>query len=353
MKKQILSSVVFLAASCGLFPTVFSQDIHFSQFYQAPLLMNPALTGAFNGDQRATLNHKDQWRSVGSPYQTSLFSFDMAFMKKKWKSAYLGTGLMVFRDKAGDTQLGTTQINFSASGIVYISDNQKISAGLQGGFAQKSINTAKMEWASQFDGTGFASNLASGETSAFEPYSFSDFSAGISWSYGAEESQLFANNEFKANAGASLFHVNRPEQKFNAYQEADRLYSKIVAHAGIHIGIGNTNFAVQPSLFYMKQGAHREINAGSFIRYKLREESKYTGILKETAISLGGYLRARDAIIPSLLFEYGHFALGITYDVNISSLKEVSNKRGGMELSLQFVNPNPFRAGAGKSVRFL
>ncbi|MFH1322164.1 MAG: type IX secretion system membrane protein PorP/SprF [Bacteroidota bacterium] len=39
----------------------YSQDIHFSQFYQTPLIINPALTGSFNGQVRVLMNYKDQW----------------------------------------------------------------------------------------------------------------------------------------------------------------------------------------------------------------------------------------------------------------------------------------------------
>lgn len=360
MKKQFLLFTFFLivftfefgAWNLGL-KSCSAQDIHFSQFYQTQLLLNPALTGAFNGDHRGFINYKDQWRTVGSPYQTSLLSFDMGLMKKKWKSAYLGTGLTIFRDKAGDNQLGTTQINLSLSSIVFVSENQRISVGLQGGFAQKNINTEKMLWENQFDGTNFNTSLATGETSSFEPYSFGDFSTGLSWSYGTEKASMFSNNEFRANAGVALFHVNKPKQQFNTYQTNDRLNSKIVIHSCLHIGIGNTNYAVQPSIVYWKQGTQQELIFGAFVRYQIRAESKYTGHFKETALSLGGYMRTRDALIPSILLEYSNFALGITYDVNVSSLKEASNKKGGVEISLRYVNPNPFRAGATKSVRFL
>lgn len=349
-KKHITASGCFLI--CTLTSYLFGQDIHFSQFYMTPLAVNPSFTASFNGDQRVIINHKDQWRAVGSPYQTSMLSFDMGLFKKKWKNSYLGTGMMVFRDKAGDTQLGTTQVNFSLSSNIAIGSSQRIAAGIQGGFAQRSINTSKMQWESQFDGKTFT-GASSGETNTFEPYAFGDFSAGLSWNYGTEASSLSSNNEFKANAGVAVFHLNRPQQKFNAFEEVDRLHTKIISNFGLHIGIGNTNIAVQPSAFYAMQGPSREITFGSFVRYQVREASKYTNMMKETAISLGGYMRAKDAFIPSVLVEYASFAMGITYDVNISNLKNASNGRGGVEVSLRYINPNPFRGGATKSVRFL
>ncbi len=47
-----------------------SQDIHFSQFFEAPLLRNPALAGLFTGDLRIQAVYRTQWQSVSVPYQT-------------------------------------------------------------------------------------------------------------------------------------------------------------------------------------------------------------------------------------------------------------------------------------------
>ena len=51
-------------------------------------------------------------------------------------------------------------------------------------------------------------------------------------------------------------------------------------------------------------------------------------------------------------FEIGNFALGISYDLNVSQLRASSNMRGGMEISLRFVNPNPFSYGKGAKPSF-
>ena len=91
----------------------FSQDVHFSQFYQTPLLVNPAFTGSFNGNIRGIVNYRNQWATVGNPYTTYAFSFDMGLMKEKMENKYLGAGLFVYKDMAGDSKLSTTQVNFS------------------------------------------------------------------------------------------------------------------------------------------------------------------------------------------------------------------------------------------------
>jgi hypothetical protein len=49
---------------------VHAQDIHFSQFFETPLLRNPALAGIFTGDYRVQMVYRDQWGSVTDGYRT-------------------------------------------------------------------------------------------------------------------------------------------------------------------------------------------------------------------------------------------------------------------------------------------
>jgi hypothetical protein len=52
--------------------------------------------------------------------------------------------------------------------------------------------------------------------------------------------------------------------------------------------------------------------------------------------------RTREAITTKMMIEMGGFGLGVSYDVNVSALKAVTNTRGGIEFSLRYVAPNPF-----------
>ncbi len=79
--------------------------------------------------------------------------------------------------------------------------------------------------------------------------------------------------------------------------------------------------------------------------------------MKESAFYLGGYYRVSDAFIPSVMVEFANYALGLTYDVNVSKLRTATNAKGGIEISLRYSTPNPFTykygKGRSKSVRFL
>jgi cytidine deaminase len=52
----------------------------------------------------------------------------------------------------------------------------------------------------------------------------------------------------------------------------------------------------------------------------------------------GGWMRMKDALIPYIGMEINNTRIGITYDVNTSALKTASSTRGGIEISLIYIN---------------
>ncbi|PCH92368.1 MAG: hypothetical protein COB85_08240 [Bacteroidetes bacterium] len=320
-----------------------AQDMHFSQYFQTPLLTNPANTGVFNGDVRASLNYRNQWANL-SPFTTYGLSFDMGLLKKKMKDKYIGAGLAIFRDIAGDSKLSTTVVNLSISSVITVNEHNDISAGIQGGFAQKSLGGSNFEWGSQYDGSGYNSSVNSNESSTYEDYTYGDFSAGIKWVYSKNTSDnVVASDRFNISLGFSVLHINAPKQEF----DLEKLHREFVTDGGMYIGLTGSSFSLIPSIIYMQQGPLKEINAGLLIRYAIREETKYTGLLKETAFFFGAYYRFGDAVVPTIMFEVANYAIGLSYDINVSGLKDATNSQGGFEISLRFINPNPFKYGAG------
>lgn len=325
----------------------YGQDIHFSQSMSgmSPLMVNPALTAAFKGDQRVLLNYKNQWSSVTEPYKTYAFSFDMPFARKKWNNSYLGAGLFVFNDKAGDAEFGSTQVNISLSGVTRLNKNQTATVGLQGGFAQQSMSSSNLRWGNQYEAGVYDAGLNTGEAAGYEPSIFGDFSAGVSWRYGRRSTNMSSNDMFGAGAGIALFHLNRPKLDFN---EDGKLYTKLVVNGDIYWGFKGTNIALLPALQFTRQGPVQEMNIGAMVRYTIKENSKYTNNVKGAAVYIGGYYRAGDAFIPAFILEIASYTLGVSYDVNVSNLKTASSGRGGLEISLRFINPNPFAERASK-----
>lgn len=341
MKKifiQTIYTVLFVFAGVSLF----AQDIHFSQFYMTSLSQNPAMAG-YSHDFQGILNYKTQWQSVPSPYKTMAGSFDTKFKKQKVTKGFWAGGLNFFSDKAGDSRMSTMQANLSAAYHVHFSRFSTLGGGLQAGFAQRSINATSLQWGNQFDGMDYNPTFSTGETGVPLARAYLDFGAGVLWNYNnnSTERNVTGNSDLKITLGASVFHLNTP--KYSFYQvNSEKLNMKYVAHGNALVSLKNTNIGIAPGFFYYRQGPVQEIYFGSMVRYKLRQDSKYTGLQKGASISLGGYWRAKDAVVATMLFEYSQYAIGFSYDVNTSKLRTVSNGRGGFEISLRYVNPNPF-----------
>lgn len=322
-----------------------AQDIHFSQFTMTPMLLDPSQAGKGN-DQRVIINYRNQWSSVATPFKTYGFSYDTHFNKKQKKDNFFGTAISAYSDKAGDINLGTTVLNLSLAYHIKLNQQSFLSAGLQGGFIQSSLDEASLRFQSQFDGEGHNATFGSGEvfnnTSFFEP----DFALGVSYYYTSKgmSSKVISNNGFdgqKVNVGFAVHHVASPNYSF-LEENTDNLNFRYVLHINTSFGVGGTNMAIQPSGFVAYQQKATDIVLGSYFRYNLKEKSKYSNFSNGAAMSLGVHYRFGDAFIPSFLLEMGSLAFGVSYDFNLSGLSTASNGQGGYELSIRYVSPNPF-----------
>jgi len=330
-----------------------AQDAHFSQFYNSPLSLNPSLAGAFDGDIRVLTSYRNQWQSVTNPFKTFALSGDMGFFKKTSTTGFLGIGLSIMSDKAGTSQLGYNQVNLSVAYHVYLFKHQTLSAGIQSGFAQESMNFNNVNWGNQYNGTdGFDPNLPSYEPAHSNTHSYFDFAGGLQWTYTKGEMYAIANNQLNVNLGVSIYHVNQPNISFYTDYK-DRLPIKFVVHGNSMIGLLNSNLSIVPSFLYEQQDVSKDIVAGALLRIKLQDESKYTGFVKGVALSAGSYYRYGDAVIPTIQLEMGSYAMGLSYDINTSAFSIATSGRGGFEISLRYFNPNPFTGRTAiKSPRF-
>lgn len=348
----------FTSALCHLtFYMAFTQDIHFTQFTQTPLTINPAQAGT-TAHIRGAMGYRSQWSSITNPYSTLAASFDVK-TRKRWgrqktsavgrnrtllfqkvSETGLGWGINIFNDKAGTSKMGTLQANLALAYQLKTSDHTMLAAGLQGGIVQRSIRYDALKWGNQYNGSNYDPNLSSQEDFSTSSLIYPDFGTGILWTYKKSERYMRGNDQKDVYIGASLSHLTQPAYSFFGTDE--KLYRKLIIHGHSLIGIKNTNYSLTPSLMYARQGSARELLVGTLIRYMLKEDSKYTGYVKGSTIAIGGYYRNKDALMVAALFEMSQYAIGISYDINVSKLRTVSYGRGGFEITLRFLNPSPF-----------
>ncbi len=318
--------------------SVKSQDIHFSQFSETPLHLNPAYTGLFDGIARVSLHHRNQWTAMGSPYKTSAAYFDFQ-LGNPGGAARMGIGGFVYKDQAGDSKLGTFQGALSLSGIVKIDDRSTFSAGIQGGYAQRSATTAELQWENQYINGAYDPDASAGEGNLLSSFPYADFAGGIAYQFRNVSGSLVGKDVFELNVGMSMFHINKPEQKFHGGGD-DVVDRRIVLHTLVRYDLPGTAWSLRPSVTYMKQGVGSNLVFGGAVRYRIRNGTKITNFFSESGIGLGCHYRLKDAIIPQVYYDLGDFFVGFAYDINTSKYSTVSKSQGGWEVTIRYANLN-------------
>lgn len=327
---------MLLLCSVSLCRCVIAQDIHFSQFTQSAIYLNPAAAGMSHGGERAELNYRQQWTSMGAPYRTMHAAFDMPVGKPGSGRSFLGAGVDVFSDKSGDANFGTTEAVLAVSGVLPLNDKNRLSAGLCGGAAQRAADFDKLQWGSQYYGH-YDPNIPSNEVNQLNSFIYTDFGLGLNYSFINKAENLLGNDLVIFHAGAALFHANRPVQRLYS-DDVIRLPRKAVVRASSRLDVKGSDYSFLPAFLFAYQKPATEVSFGSMLRYRLRYATKITSAYIESALYIGCFYRWKDAIIPQLRIEMGNFGLGFSYDINVSTYKEVSKLNGGLEFSLTYTN---------------
>lgn len=344
MKK--ISILSFLLISL-LASEVKAQDIHLAQIQEAPLVYNPANTGFFPGYYRVIGGYRNQWASMGKAYSTMGLSVDGGVFRNRYKNAFLGVGLNIFKDEAGAAKLSQTLANFNIAAILKASKKVVLSAGVYGGVSINSAQYAKLTYASQFNGTEIDPALPSKESVIYHNFTSSDFGAGLAYEWSTAKIHNDRDDIKSIRVGVAAYHLNKPEQDYgsNTYVDATgktvtidgyRMPVKYVGSIISRFDINNTKLSITPTVIYMMQGPATEITAGTYLKYRLKNGTKITGEKVENSIGIGMFYRVDDAIIPQVLIDMGTYAIGLSYDANVSSYRKASRTVGGFEISLRY-----------------
>ncbi len=331
--KRILPICGFLIVAAA---ALHAQDKHFTQFYAAPLYLNPALTGAIEGQYRVGALYRDQWRkTLDEPIQTYNVSADLRFRARK-KTVYqdaVGIGLQFTHDKVSVVDFNTTQIAMSGAyhKSLGTSNRHFLSLGLQAGLTQRNVNYAPLNFHDEFDGVA-GYNLPTGEDLPPNNFSFLDLNTGLNYTarfgrYGA----FFG--------GLGVHHSTQPVVSFyETTAEGDRLYRKYSAQFSATLPMSRDNrVSLLPRLLWASQGPHMEVNAGTNIRFAMGE---FGG----SALHLGSWVRTvrndtntgLDAVVALAGIEINGVLIGLSYDINTTALSQ-GQQQNAFEISVTYL----------------
>jgi type IX secretion system PorP/SprF family membrane protein len=332
--KKILCTI-FLISGAG----IIAQDVHFSQLNMAPLEINPANAGFFDGYARGILNYRTQWMTANANYTTIAASFDANAGIKRSRNAFIGFGGYIYQDKAGVGNWSTLKSDFMANVVVNTSKNAKLALAIGAGLGNSSISVSKLTWGNQYNGTQFDQNLPSNESFANKQYTYFDVCSGINYEISKKETEFSHDNRFSIRFGLAGYHLNQPKVLFSGLS-TETIKARYVFNATARIDIKGSNVSLLPSLVYQQQALppFRQTNVGMFMRYRFKDETKTTGLKSETAILLGCFYRYNDAIIPEFMLEYKSLVFGFAYDATVSNWKLANRGLGAFEVSLSWTN---------------
>jgi len=341
MKRIFQFFSLFFAGVLLFSPRSQGQDREFSQFYAAPVILNPALTGAFDGRYRVSLIYRDQWRNLledRSPaYAAGVdLRFPIHYRSRRTQDG-VGAGFYFYRENNPNN---FSQTQFTLSGAYHKSlgkkNTQYLSLGFGLALSQRSISYDELTFEDQFDGLNGYNN-PTGEDLPPNNISYSDLNVGLHYSFTpAPDKGLFL--------GFALQHINQPQVSFFFDEEADvspgddRLNRQWVAHIGGILPMGDL-VQFHPRAIYYGQGEHWTFNAGANFRFAFSE-------YRDNALHLGAWARPvrdelnsleLDAAVALLGLEFSGFLMGFSYDFPFSAFSRDRIGSGALEFSIRYI----------------
>ncbi|MGV3632449.1 MAG: PorP/SprF family type IX secretion system membrane protein [Bacteroidota bacterium] len=297
-----------------------AQDVHWSQFYDNPVFLNPANAGNFRGTSRFHLQYRDQWRSVTKPFQTFSFSYDTRFTKKP----QFGLGLLVLNDVSGDGKFKTLEVQLAPSyeKILNRDSSDVLSFGGQLAINHRNFTFPNFYFDEQFDGVSYDPALPVTEDL------FTEKRTNLSLGLGAKYRHRFDRKK-SFETGLSAFNINQPNQGFYGVKVKRDLRLCFFVNADLKL---KEKLSLLPGVLLQKQGTYTELIFGARVKYVMKNEEK-----NYKAVYGGVFFRSRDAFFLNLGMDYNKWYFGLSYDVNVSSLTPASGRRGGLELVTRYV----------------
>jgi len=259
----LMQRIAFFCCVCILIGTgsVTAQDPQYSQFYAAPLYLNPAFAGS-TGQSRVGMNYRNQWPAIDANFNTIAAFYDTYIEDKN-----SGIGVLLTRDREGIQGLQSMSLAFQYSYDLQIVKGLSFRPGVQAAIYNRSINFDRLTFGDQFDpATGdlisptSAEALNTGETKFFPDLSF----GGLLYSK-------------RAWLGFAAHHITEPNQSLIG--EESKLPMKLSGHAGFkfyftpgEMGDGFYRKAqersVAPAIQYRHQGEFDQMDLGFYFTFE-------------------------------------------------------------------------------------
>ncbi|MDH3247236.1 MAG: PorP/SprF family type IX secretion system membrane protein [Saprospiraceae bacterium] len=328
----MIRCMLFLLFPLFLSDVLLSQDIHFSQYYNTPLVVNPANTGIFNGDKRLTAGYRSQWSNV-VPWETFYASYDQRFVGKFHPdtASFFSAGLMIYYDRSSAiADLALASFNVTGSYTLVLDNSNLITFGALLGPSTRGFDRSSLLWDNQWNESTFFFDSDIDSREAFDSDQVTYFETGLGINYRWQKS--YRNH---IDVGAALYHVLRPGVSYFNVANT-RLERRITLTAVGQIETSEL-FDFQGFAMAEFQGPYREVVVGGLKKFYLAQTTE-----NHVEIHLGIGHRFEVAWFPILAIQYNSFYGAVSYDIdatNVEKWKKIAPRT--LELHITYIIANP------------
>ncbi|MCC5920617.1 MAG: PorP/SprF family type IX secretion system membrane protein [Cyclobacteriaceae bacterium] len=333
--KKIYLLIIFCGFMGMLIPRkAHAQDPVFSQWFNAPMLLNPALASQ-STDMEFTSSFRSQWSNIDLPYATTQASLTYPIFKgrrTRRRDQVGGVGINFYNDISGMNNnfrvLGGS-LNFAYNVLLDNQGYSRITFGLKTGFGQKRIDTGNLQWGEQYQPfVGFDQSIVVNDVLNIENRTFFDAGAGVFYEF--KPNPRIAPVLRYANAGYSVDHLNHPNESVIAGQ-VNRLPLVHRFHGESEFVI-DRNSSVSAKALVLFQRSMSQFNIGA--HYNYRVDGRGMPDYFKGRASAGVWYRVQDSFIFLTQFETDMYRIGISYDANASSLRFNNRGASSIEFSI-------------------
>lgn len=337
MRRLVLASMIWVVGVA----TVYGQDPQFSQFYQAPLYMNPGFAG-ITPQQRAVFNYRVQWPNLPQAFATYAASYDIFIDELR-----SGIGVIATNDKMGTANWSTTTFGLDYSYKVKLTEKLVFSPGLYFGYGTNGIDRSKLRLGDglQYERPGKPYASVDDVQYKISSQSYFDFGSGF---------LLYTRALW---LGASFQHMNQPN--LSVLNDASRLPMKTSIHAGAKIPLKGRGMRTRtnkidyltPSVIYRMQGpSFSQLDIG--LNYHIDPISVgvwYRGKPFSQTVINSVY---QDAMILQLGMYLKNLTIGYSYDFTVSEMQTSTGGSHEVSIVYEFV-AKPVRRAVKKKYKLI
>jgi len=279
-----------------------AQDPKFSQYFAAPLTLNPAYTGFFDGEYRVSMNMRQQWGNLGDAYNTYSVSGDVKLVEdENFTNSFFSLGLSGLFDESFSGALKSQYISASMSYYQYLDTEHRFKFGLapQVSYVSRFLDYNKLTFASQYSEGGFNTTLPNFLDLKNDKTSYFDLNIGINFAANFDRLSLAL--------GYAHYHLTKPQETL-LNNSSEFVAPRQTLNMGL-VYLMNNYVDLNVTGVYNVQKNNNDTILGAVLGFKPNDETRMK-------LNFGMWFKFNEAsFFPYLGVSLGNISAGLNYTV--------------------------------------